>query len=701
MGAAAKRGVTSLLKRLREGRYIAIFGLSLVLFFVSGSSWFLNRDMVQNVAAFAHDKHFALRDGFAAFPEVAIVGIKETSLDQTYLAPLAEKSEAVRLMHDNTWPWPRTIHARVIERLFEAGAKIVAVDIAFASERAGDEELVAVLKKYSGRIILASVMQRPIDTAIVQFLHPHLKFEEAAGPKSRGLVLVDGAVVRRYSSHTSEMRELEMDDGVHDLVHFAARSVELYTGQPVSPRYMEVLPFQGKPATFDYIPVEEIFMDAAFQQGSAHFKGRDVLRDKLVFYGPIAEIMHDVHMTPLGVMPGVEIHAHLASALIKDQRIIDASPLWAGAFTLAVVLICALLVLLNRNPLLQALSLTSTLVSAFVVTHVAFRKGVFFPIAPGLLAGFAAGFSGILYLFIVERLERAQVRKVFGRFVSKRIAEVVLKNADEFETARAGERRSVAVLFSDIRSFTTWSENAAPENLVGQLNEYFERMVPLIEDTEGNAQKFIGDAILAAWGDTHSSGHAEDCRRAVVAALKMRTVLSALNTQWHGRADRITISIGVGINHGSVVTGEVGHSERREFTVLGDGVNFAARLESATKQFHTDCLVGESVEALTRGQFIYREVGYLRVKGKTKPVHIYTPLSDKTTPAPEWLADFHRALTLHRTREFTAAVALFAEVKQRAGGEDFLCNWYTIHAQRYLAEPPPEDWDGSETLTEK
>ena len=214
-------------------------------------------------------------------------------------------------------------------------------------------------------------------------------------------------------------------------------------------------------------------------------------------------------------------------------------------------------------------------------------------------------------------------------------------------------------------------------------------------------QKFIGDAILAAWGDTHSNGFADDATRAVATALTMRVTLGALNAGWDKREDRIVISIGMGINHGDVVVGEVGHPERREYTVLGDGVNFAARLESATKQFHTDCLVGESVEALTRGQFIYREVGYLRVKGKTKPVHIYTPLSDKTTPAPEWLADFHRALTLHRTRDFTAAVALFAEVKQRAGGEDFLCNWYTIHAQRYLAEPPPEDWDGSETLTEK
>ena len=319
----------------------------------------------------------------------------------------------------------------------------------------------------------------------------------------------------------------------------------------------------------------------------------------------------------------------------------------------------------------------------------------------GFFGPATTGGFGIIYSFFLEQRERRHVHEVFGRSVSKRIATVMLRNAEELEHARAGERRSVAVLFSDIRNFTAWSENAAPENLVGQLNEYFEQMVPLIEDNEGNAQKFIGDAILAAWGDTHSHGHPEDCRRAVIAAMKMRVALCELNAKWEGRSDRITISIGIGINHGSVVTGEVGHPERHEFTVLGDGVNFAARLESATKIFHTDCLVGESVEQLTRDHFTFREVAFVRVKGKTRPVHIFTPLGEKTTPAPEWLADYHKALAVHRSRDFAGAAALFAGVKQRIGGEDFLCDWYLESGRRYLVDSPRQDWDGSETLTEK
>jgi adenylate cyclase len=509
------------------------------------------------------------------------------------------------------------------------------------------------------------------------------------------------AVVRRYDSHTSELREAGLDENGSDLVHFAVRAAEKFTGQNIVPRYNEILPYQGPPATFEYIPVEEILMDAEFKSRSAHFKERDVFRDKLVFYGPIAEIMHDVHATPLGTMPGVEIHAQLASSLIKRTRIRDAAVGWERLVSLAIVILCGLILLKLRNPVLQVVAVVATLGLSFGFTHLMFLRETYFPTVPWLFSGGFTALAGIVYLFVLERLERAQVRKVFGRFVSKRIAEVVLKNAEEFEHARAGERRAVAVLFSDIRSFTTWSERAAPENLVGQLNEYFESMVPLIEDTDGNAQKFIGDAILAAWGDTHSSGHAEDSRRAVTAALKMRQVLCDLNTRWAGRDDRITIQIGIGINHGTVVTGEVGHSERREFTVLGDGVNFAARLESATKQFHTDCLVGESVEELTRDQFVFREVGFLRVKGKTKPVHIFTPISEKTTPAPEWLADYHRALALHRTRDFENAAALFTDVKSRNGGDDFLCDWYLDLGRRYLRESPREDWDGSETLTEK
>jgi adenylate cyclase len=706
MAAAAQRNTGILLRRLRNWRVVAIHCLAVALFLASGTQWFSSLSRVRDLAAIVHDSHFRLSPSQATNRDIAIVGITAASLDQVGLQKLATQSATVRDMAENVWPWPRRIHAQVIDRLFADGAKVVAVDITMASTREGDDELVAVLKKHAGRVVLASVKQ-PSQTGVL-FFHPRPEFLAAAGAGSLGLASFaplygDGSTtVRRYDSHTSEMREMRDDDGVYDIVHFAVRGAEIFSGKSVDIRLNEILPFQGPPATFEYIPVEEIFMDNAFKNGSAHFKNKsDVFRDKLVFYGPIAEIMHDVHDTPLGIMPGVEIHAHLASALIRSQRIPDVSPVAAGALALVVTLLCSSLVLWLRNPLLQVLSVVCALVVACWFTHISFRSGVYIPAAPWLVTGVLAGIGGVLYSFVLERMERAHIRKTFGRFVSKRIAEVVLKNSEEFDHARAGERRAVAVLFSDIRSFTTWSENAAPENLVGQLNEYFEAMVPLIEDSEGNAQKFIGDAILAAWGDTHSNGHAEDCRRAVVAAIKMRSALRELNARWAGRDDRITISIGIGINHGTVVTGEVGQSERREFTVLGDGVNFAARMESATKQFHTDCLVGESVEAMTREHFVFREVGFLRVKGKTKPVHIYSPLSEITTPAPEWLADYHKALGLHRSRDFSAAAALFAEVKTRAGGDDFLCDWYLELGRRYLVDGPREDWDGSETLTEK
>ena len=135
--------------------------------------------------------------------------------------------------------------------------------------------------------------------------------------------------------------------------------------------------------------------------------------------------------------------------------------------------------------------------------------------------------------------------------------------------------------------------------------------------------------------------------------------------------------------------------------MLGDGVNFAARLESATRQFHTDCLVGESVEALTRDRFVFRLVGYLRVKGKTKPLRIFTPLSNIQTPPPPWLADYHRAITLHDNRQWSEAITLFRDVKQRVGGTDFLCDWYIEKCEAFIASPPPPDWDGSHALTEK
>ena len=318
-----------------------------------------------------------------------------------------------------------------------------------------------------------------------------------------------------------------------------------------------------------------------------------------------------------------------------------------------------------------------------------------------LCALIGTGGFGILYQWLLEQFERARLRGVLNVHLSKSVADVILAQRDSFDEALRGQSRQVTTLFSDIRDFTTWSESVDAQELVAQLNEYFRPMVDAILAEDGTPQRFIGDAILAAWGDTHSHGEAEDAARAVRCALVMRPALARLNEGWRGRPDRRELTIGIGINHGEVTVGEVGHPVRRQFTVMGDAINLAARLESATKQFHADILVGPTVEEMTRAQFVYRRVDRLVFKGKTQPVEVFIPLSEAATPPPAWLADYHRAIDLYRARQFSEAAGLFEKVNAEIGGEDFLCAMYARRCAAFAQTPPPPAWDGSHVLAEK
>ena len=692
---------------LRKGRLAIVLLAALCMGLLASATWFRQLPAPERWETQVYDIRFRSRGSEAPNPQVAITGIGPTSLNQSVLEPLIGDSEAVALMHGHNWPWPRTVHAKVIERLFELGARAVAVDIVFAGERAEDDLLAPVLEKYKDRIVLASIVQE--SEGRLTFLQPNSRLQRALAPHSAvGYASVvkdqrDG-IVRRFDFRTSELREFGFnEDDTQDLLSFAALAVTKVKGGEVPRGYGQFLNYQGIPRTYPHVPVEEIFTKN-FSQGSRYDDGK-VFQDKLVFYGPIAEVLHDVHSTPFGVMPGVEIHAQLAGSLMSDKLLS-----WAGGpATRAVAIIAALLgaaaILFIRNPLWQAISIIGVGAIYWFASQATFSYGrLLLPTIPPFIALAGTGAFGIVFLFFLEQWEKTQTRKVLERSVNKRIAKVMLHN-EEFDQARRGERRPVTILFSDIRNFTTWSESAAPEHLVGQLNEYFERMVELVErdGSLGNAQKFIGDAILAAWGDTPENrfGDAEDARRAVSVAVEMRAALKELNAGWADRGERIPLSIGIGINLGDVVVGEVGHPERREYTVLGDGVNFAARLESATKQYRTDCLVGERVEELTRQHFRFRHVDYLRVKGKTKPVNVYILVGDRNAPGPEWLDDYHRARALYVERKFTEAAALFRAVQTTIGEEDFLCQSYATRCDAYAQFPPPRDWDGSYTMTDK
>jgi len=206
---------------------------------------------------------------------------------------------------------------------------------------------------------------------------------------------------------------------------------------------------------------------------------------------------------------------------------------------------------------------------------------------------------------------------------------------------------------------------------------------------------------MAAWGDAHSDGAEQDARHAVRTALQMRDGLAKLNPLWDSQPHRVPLHIGIGINYGEAIVGNIGSPARMEFTVLGDVVNLAARLETATKQFHGDLLVGESVEELTRQHFVFRKVGLLTVKGRAKPVQAFDVLSERSQPAPPWLERYHEALRRFSRREFASASTLFTAVLGEIGGHDFLCEMYIERCARYLQTPPPENWAGNLVLTDK
>jgi adenylate cyclase len=174
-----------------------------------------------------------------------------------------------------------------------------------------------------------------------------------------------------------------------------------------------------------------------------------------------------------------------------------------------------------------------------------------------------------------------------------------------------------------------------------------------------------------------------------------------LNAEWLGKDKREQLAIGIGINLGEGVVGRIGHPRRQEFTVMGDAVNLAARLESATKQYHQTILVGQQIYELTRDAFDFRLVDKMQVKGKTFAVPVYTPVGPKSSPSPEGLAEYQAAIEKYYTRDFAGAAEMFRAANEKMGGGDFLCANFIERCAYFSASPPPPDWDGGWALKEK
>jgi adenylate cyclase len=308
----------------------------------------------------------------------------------------------------------------------------------------------------------------------------------------------------------------------------------------------------------------------------------------------------------------------------------------------------------------------------------------------------------LIYDYFLERREKRRVRRTLERYVSKDVVKELLDNPQTFFNALGGVRKPVSILFSDIRGFTTLTESADSHALVKQLNEYFEEMVAHVFSHQGSLDKFIGDAVMAVWGNIVSHGKDTDAHNAVATALAMKQSLKKLNADWKSRG-MLELAFGIGINHGEVIVGNLGSSEKMELTVIGDPVNLASRLEGLTKEYHLDLLLGESVAPLVSDTYILRTVDSVQVKGKTKPVDVFTVIGDgaaQTVSTPLWLARYEEGVRLYRERKFAEGVHAFEECLRRQP-TDYLSEMYLKRCQTLIENPPPESWDGVFVMTKK
>ncbi len=313
---------------------------------------------------------------------------------------------------------------------------------------------------------------------------------------------------------------------------------------------------------------------------------------------------------------------------------------------------------------------------------------------------FAGGAGSILenamLLKNISEMER-NIRNVFSKFVP---AEIIDDMAGKNRSSGllAGEKRNVAVLFSDIRSFTEISEHNKPEDVVAFLNRYFETMAGAVIRHGGTIDKFIGDAILAVFGAPKA--YENNAERAVNAAFDMLRSLSGIDTGGlviPGKG----LDMGIGIHEGDAIVGNIGSRDRYDYTVIGDTVNLASRLEGLTKLYNSHIIVSESIRDRLKDRLMFREIDIVRVKGKDIPTTIYKLENvRKNFFTDEIMRDFNKAMSMYRIKNWETAVEYFNKVLEKIP-DDYISAMYIERCGEFTKTPPPPDWDGTLNLTSK
>lgn len=620
------------LKRIGVNRMALLIAAFVGLLF----SFFYYFDFSQSFEGKFIDARFMLREQIGPLTDdkIIIVAIDDQSLE----------SLGVR------WPWPRSMFAQAIDNLSAAGAHVVAFDLIFSQPSKQelikqDKLLGDAIDMSRAWIILGSKFysQRTnvgIKTSYVRAIPDIDESKTHVGYVNYWAdddgVIRHAALLKKHQGQLYQSfvlriiaRYLKIDAPVIKL------SPSLLTYGPlqisVSEAARMIINYRGGTGRFKTISYENIVNEDIFSglNASGFFKG------KIVLIGPTFTEAQDNHVTPyfralsgsaaeghdgrsLGLTPGVEIHANVLNTILS-QNYITTSPSWLNYLVLFVLAYILAMITIRHKPWKGIVVLISCLLGYFIMAAWVFLKfQMLLPVLMPWLAMVTAYVLVMVYRVFTEELQYRRVRTMFSRYVSSQVVDELLKNPDEIRLG--GEKQLVTVLFSDIRGFTAMSEQLPPEEVVDRLNEYFQVWTDLIFKYDGMVDKFIGDAVMAIFGAP--VGHPDDPIRAVKCALEMDAALARMQERWQAEGKHI-IRIGVGINTGEAIVGNMGSEQAMGYTVIGDTVNLASRLESKTKELGQTILISSSTYEAVRELVEVEQFDEITVKGKAQALSVY------------------------------------------------------------------------------
>jgi adenylate cyclase len=446
----------------------------------------------------------------------------------------------------------------------------------------------------------------------------------------------------------------------------------------------------------------EVF-DPKFWQ--SNFANGAFFKDKVIIVGAASQAMHDVVSTPLDTdTPGPALHLQVMAAALAHQFLRPTPPGWMFALVGAGGVCAWLLVAFVRRPILCLLGLIAVTGGYLIAARLAYdHLGLLLLSVPPLGAFLLSGAFSLGFEYVLESVEKLRTRRTLERYVSKNLVREILDNPNSFDANLKGVRIPATVLFSDIIGFTSLTEHADPEALVRQLNEYLSRMTAAVFQHGGTLDKFIGDAVMAVWGNVSSRGPAEDARRAARAALEMRRELRKLNQAWHAQGIA-PFAIGIGINQGDVLGGNIGSQEKADPTVIGDAVNLASRLEGLTRTYGVDIVLGPTATEFAREEFLVRSIDRVQVKGKSEPVEISWLVASRGDPIDakfvEHLEIYEEGFHKFQSRDFGGAKILLGRFLGFYPN-DALAKRCLARVLELEAAPPDTAWNAVEVFDHK